>query len=159
MPILESTHGGDAYWPEIGEEGFVTPACDCCFDPNGGCGNSIEMATVARRETTENIQETMTDDILNKARTVCEDRGEHYGDPFTDFSKIAHLWDVVLDCEHPITPEQVALCMILVKVARITQNHNFYHADSVLDVIGYANCLEKVANHHKSEESPGEDLF
>jgi hypothetical protein len=169
MPLLEQTHGGDAYWPEIGEEGFITPACDCCFDPNGRCGDSIHVATMARCEASEEIQETMSDDILDRARTVCKDRGEDYGDPTTDFTKIARLWDVVFRTEKPITPEQVALAMILLKVARITQNPDFYHADSVLDVAGYANCLEKVASDRGSDETvtleemkdafPGEDLF
>jgi hypothetical protein len=169
MPILEQTHGGDAYWPEIGEEGFITPACDCCFEPNGGCGDAIDVATMVGCEASEEIQEPMNEDILDRARTVCKDRGEHYGDPTTDFTKIAHLWDVVFESEYPIQPEQVALAMILVKIARITQNHNYYHADSVLDILGYANCLEKVAKARGSDETvsledmkemlPGEDLF
>ena len=161
MPLLEQTHGGDAYWPEIGEEGFVTAACDCCFDPNGGCGDSIHVATMARCEASEEIQETMSDDILDRARKVCEARGKHYGDPSVDFMKIAHLWEMVFDGQRPITEEQVALAMILLKVARITQSPSCYHADSVLDIIGYAYCLEKVANDRSNEptDEEWEDLM
>ena len=44
---------------------------------------------------------------------------------------------------------QVFLAMIGVKMARICQNSDFYHEDSVLDICGYASCLEKVANFSK----------
>ena len=105
----------------------------------------------------------MSEDILDKARRICEARGEHYGDPYVDFMKIAHLWDLVFDTDLPISPQQVALAMILLKIARITQNPGHYHKDSILDVIGYAFCLEKVATEsghfhtHSSEEDDEDD--
>ena len=155
---LEPTHGGEPYWPEIGPQGFVTPACDCSFDPTGGCGTSIHVATVAGCTTSEENEEAMNNDILDEARRVCSERGEDYGDPFSDFTNVAHLWDVVFKESAPIKPQQVALAMQLLKIARITQNKDFYHYDSVLDTIGYAACLEEVARTKKHKPSD-EDLF
>lgn len=164
-PLLESPHGSDALWPEIGPTGFVSHDADCCLNEDGRCRATDQVATMDRVETTKKVQKAMSEDILDKARKICEARGEHYGDPSVDFTKIAHLWDTVFDGDYAITKEQVALAMILLKVARITQNPGYYHADSVLDIIGYAFCLEKVAtdsgHHHtnSSEEEDEEDMF
>ena len=100
----------------------------------------------------------MIEDILDEARQTCRERGEDYGDPLSDFTKIAHLWDIIFKESAPIKPQQVALAMILLKIARITQNPEYYHRDSVLDIIGYANCLDKVAPTQKAEPCD-EDLF
>ena len=86
----------------------------------------------------------MTDDthtdVLKAATEIVKDRGAVYGHPWVDFSKTAMLWEVVVG--RPLKPEQVALMLALVKVARICNNHNFHHQDSVIDLIGYATCLQ-----------------
>jgi len=42
-----------------------------------------------------------------------------------------------------VTPEQVVLCLIDLKLARLA--HNPKHEDSILDVAGYAAVLQEVA--------------
>ena len=55
--------------------------------------------------------------ILEEAqRIVYGDRGENYGHPFEDFSRTAKIWSAILEIE--ITPEQVALCMVGLKIGR-----------------------------------------
>jgi hypothetical protein len=43
-----------------------------------------------------------------------------------------------------VEPEQVALCMVGVKLARLS--HNWSHADSIKDVAGYAAILSQLVN-------------
>ena len=66
-------------------------------------------------------------------------RNDDYGHPLDDFSRTAALWSAVLGVE--VTPEQVALCMIQVKVSR---EINKPKADNVVDIAGYSRTLEMV---------------
>jgi hypothetical protein len=60
------------------------------------------------------------------------DRQAHYGTPQANFQRIADGWSVIL--QQPVTPEQVALCMAWLKIARLV---NGPHADSYVDGCGY----------------------
>lgn len=56
--------------------------------------------------------------------------------------RIADLWNAYLNGRRAlIAPEDVAVMMILLKVARLG---NGYHRDSVVDIAGYAGVLEKM---------------
>ena len=76
-----------------------------------------------------------------RGRAICEhaaelingDRNAVYGDAEINFRETGALWAVVFG--HDVTPEQVAICMSLVKVARLIHNPN--HADSWTDGVGY----------------------
>ena len=78
--------------------------------------------------------------ILGHTAKVLEERREDYGDPADQFKTIAARWSITLDM--PVTPAQVALCMIDLKLTRLT--HDPRHVDSVVDVIGYAALLREV---------------
>ncbi len=73
---------------------------------------------------------------------ILADREDQYGRPTTLFDEIARIWTVILSFE--IEPEQVALCMVGVKLARLS--HNWSHADSIKDVAGYAAILSQLVN-------------
>ena len=80
------------------------------------------------------LPESARETILQEAdRLVHGDRQGVYGHPFDDFSKTASLWSAVLGME--VTPEQVALCMIMVKISRLMQSPD--HRDTQVDVGGY----------------------
>ena len=70
-------------------------------------------------------------------QAVTGPRQRDYAHPKVNFQRIADLWSVVLDTK--VTPEQVALCMIQVKVARLMNRHT---RDSVIDLIGYSLTLD-----------------
>ena len=55
-------------------------------------------------------------DYLNEAKAIIEDRGMDYGHPSDNMQRTARLWSAYL--EMPITDDQVAMCLALVKVAR-----------------------------------------
>ena len=76
-------------------------------------------------------------EILEQAKQiVCTDREETYGEPENNFSLIAALWSTYISRE--ISPEDVAMMMVLLKIARIkTGKHK---ADNYIDLCGYASC-------------------
>lgn len=92
--------------------------------------------------------------ILDEAKKcVCHDRNSQYGDPEDNFSTIAKLWSVYLtatglgdgqDSWRLITPEDVAIMMNLLKVARIATGTQ--KADSWIDAIGYLACGGEIAS-------------
>ena len=53
---------------------------------------------------------------------------------------IAARWSITLG--RPVTPAQVALCLIDLKLARL--GHDPAHRDAILDVVGYAAVLQEV---------------
>ena len=69
------------------------------------------------------------------------ERDSVYGPPLENHKRIAQLWQVVLGTE--ISPSEVALCMLLVKVARLVQTPD--HEDSYIDLCGYAAIAGELA--------------
>lgn len=73
-------------------------------------------------------------------------RQADYGDKLQNFSQIAMFWQATLAAKiapgQDITPEDVALCMMGVKMARLAKSPD--HRDSILDVAGYAGCYDKL---------------
>ncbi len=85
---------------------------------------------------------TSRSDVLATAdRLVNGDRDQAHGQPAVTFRHIADLWSAHLGVT--ITPAKVAEMMILFKVARLGANP--MHADSWIDVAGYAACGAEVA--------------
>ena len=79
--------------------------------------------------------------MLRQAVAVVANRRETYGDPVTSMTAVARRWSITL--EHPITPAQVALCLIDLKLARLA--HQPDHLDSMVDIAGYAAVLREVS--------------
>jgi hypothetical protein len=81
-------------------------------------------------------------EILTEAGNLINgERDATYGEPLTNHKRIALLWQVVLGTE--ISPAEVAICMALVKIARLVQTPN--HEDSYIDLVGYAAIAGEVA--------------
>jgi hypothetical protein len=78
--------------------------------------------------------------ILGHTAKVLEERREDYGDPADQFKSIAARWSLTLDM--PVSPAQVVLCMIDLKLTRL--GYDPRHLDSVVDVIGYTALLREV---------------
>jgi len=70
------------------------------------------------------------------ANKLVEERGKKYGHPLENFTRIAGMWREILSVD--ITPEQVALCMIAVKISR---ECNVHSPDNMRDIAGYAQTL------------------
>jgi hypothetical protein len=72
---------------------------------------------------------------------VTRDRNLDYGEPENNFADIAALWNVYLQIDaegRPISPTDVAVLMILMKVSRIRTSP--LKEDHWIDIAGYAAC-------------------
>jgi hypothetical protein len=98
-------------------------------------------------------------EMLNAtAGMVGGQRAEDYGDKYVNHMRIAKLWTMWLNERRPdwlsedeqkepeiqITPYDVAMMMLLVKVARLM--HSPGHQDCHIDIAGYASVMEEIIN-------------
>lgn len=78
--------------------------------------------------------------MLKHAADVLADRSNTYGNAGEAMAAIAARWSLTLG--HPVTPAQVVLCMMDLKLARLRCDPT--HQDSMIDLIGYATVLHEV---------------
>ena len=90
-----------------------------------------------------------TEELLNDVQLTLVHRGSIYGSAETNHRRISELWSGYLDTY--ISPEQVAMCMLLVKTARLSQSSD--HEDSLTDLIGYALIYHKIVREMRGEEN------
>lgn len=87
-------------------------------------------------------------ELLEAAIQTVADRGEPYGGVEDNFGRIARYWNAHLVAtgitgpnepgDGPLGPDDVAMMMILMKLARLVNAPD--HADSWIDIAGYAAC-------------------
>lgn len=85
-----------------------------------------------------------TQTVLEEAmKCVGGPRRRDYGTPDENFGRIADLWNVHLKGKlaKPVTPGDVAMMMILMKVAR---QANSPKRDNLVDIAGYAQCASEL---------------
>lgn len=79
--------------------------------------------------------------ILQEAENLIHgDRRGDYGHPLDDFTRTAKMWAAILGLT-TVTPEEVGLCMIALKISR---ECNKPKRDNLVDVCGYAGTIEMV---------------
>ena len=78
--------------------------------------------------------------LLRQAATIVANRRAVYGDPASSMDLVARRWSITLGLT--VTPAQVTLCLIDLKLARLTHDPN--HLDSMVDIAGYAAVLREV---------------
>ena len=104
---------------------------------------------------TEKEKIPVSAELLEEAKKLVEkDRHEDYGDKLTNHQNIAKLWNAFLGTK--ISAHDVAICMGLVKIARLKHAHK---KDSYLDLAAYAAIageIEERTDRHQSFESEGE---
>lgn len=77
--------------------------------------------------------------VLEEAlATVTGSRMDDHGHPYDNMRDAAEMWSAVLHT--PVTPQQVALCMIAFKIARESNNPG---RDNMVDIAGYCWVHEK----------------
>ena len=81
-------------------------------------------------------------EILDTARYYVDgDRARTHGSPEESFSAVARVWSARLGV--PVSPAQVCLMLVDLKVARAWSNPG--HEDNWIDIAGYAACGGEVA--------------
>lgn len=103
-------------------------------DPNGDIDPTESPAWAEETEPPVRAQ------VLRVAeKLVCGDREDQYGAPAENLQRIANYWnDYLYDAvgaRELLEPRDVALMMILMKVAREVNGHK---VDSMVDIAGYA---------------------
>ena len=85
--------------------------------------------------------------LLEEAiKITSQDRNAVYGSPEDNFQNIANFWNAYLTQVPgqgniiPLTSQDIAHLMILMKMARLNTNPS--HRDSLVDIAGYAACGE-----------------
>jgi hypothetical protein len=66
------------------------------------------------------------------AKLVNDDRAQLYGHPLDNLTRAARIWSVILETD--VTPEQVSLCMVGLKIARQVHRET---SDNIADALGY----------------------
>lgn len=101
----------------------------------------LEAAMIAESNMANEAAKQPPMGILQKAHSlIYADRQADYGPALKNFEDIADQWSVTLGI--PVTADQVAICMIQVKLARLMKSPD--HIDSWVDVAGYAGCKQKM---------------
>lgn len=93
-------------------------------------------------------------EFFDDVATTIEERGTDYGHPYYSHQRIADLWSGYLG--YPVTAAQVAICMALVKVSRLSEKP--LHQDSILDLAAYANIYRMVIAEAKNIQKANEEL-
>lgn len=78
---------------------------------------------------------------------VSGDRQNDYGHPIDDFTRAGKIWEAILGV--PVSAEQVALCMVGVKIAREVNRQKL---DNAVDGIGYFLTLTMVQQERAERE-------
>ena len=79
--------------------------------------------------------------ILDEAKKIVNGaRQKAYGSPQKNYERVAVIWSVILGVS--ITPQQVVLCMIGLKIARESHRHK---RDNTVDIAGYAELLDRLS--------------
>ena len=78
--------------------------------------------------------------MLQRAASIVAERRRTYGEPAPSMEAVAKRWSLTLG--HEVTPAQVVLCLIDLKLVRLA--HDPSHHDSLVDVAGYAAVLREV---------------
>ncbi len=77
--------------------------------------------------------------VLSEAYETVKNRGTTYGEVEDSFALIGNYWSAYLGTE--VTPKDVGMMMILLKVARQQNQHK---RDNLVDIAGYAECVGRM---------------
>jgi hypothetical protein len=85
------------------------------------------------------MKQTKKERIIGIAKKTVRKRGNSYGTPHQNFSRIAKLWSCHL--EKDISVYDVGVLFILAKVAR--SKEDMKHDDTWIDIAGYAGATSE----------------
>lgn len=119
------------------------------WDSDFGDDHSVDTSkNVGAPTDTPTETDTPTDtpttraEILDAAKKIVTgDREKQYGKPEDNFAVIAEFWTTYIG--HPISSEDIAIMMALLKIARIRSGN--YKADSFVDGVGYLSLAAEIA--------------
>jgi hypothetical protein len=87
--------------------------------------------------------------LLTADRLVHKDRQDRYSEPHKDYGRVVDIFRAITG--HDLTPEEGALFMVAVKLARLAHNQQRgeLHLDSLVDAAGYLWCVGEIMDHKR----------
>ena len=89
-----------------------------------------------------NQMPTTTEQLFDEVVSIIHSRGAHYGHPIGQHKRIAELWSAYLG--YPIQPNEVAICMCLVKISRQAEDAGL--SDNYKDALGYIAIAKTITD-------------
>ena len=90
---------------------------------------------------------TSRTELLDECAQILSQRGAIYGSSRSNHERISELWSAYYGSY--ISPMQVSLMQLLVKVSRLSETPN--HKDSVKDIIGYAAIYSELHDQYEND--------
>jgi hypothetical protein len=95
---------------------------------------------------------TTTEKLFSETIEILHSRGTQYGHPISNHKRIAELWTAYLG--YPIQPNEVAICMCLVKISRQAEDPGV--ADNYKDALGYIAIAKTITDAMQDENGAWE---
>ena len=96
---------------------------------------------------------TTTEQLFDNVIKTIHERGVRYGHPITNHKRIAELWSAYLG--YPIQPNEVAICMALVKISR--QAEDPAYLDNYEDAIAYLSIGKSITDAMQDDTDDWKD--
>jgi Domain of unknown function (DUF6378) len=100
-----------------------------------------------------NTMSTTTEKLFDNVIKTIHARGVRYGHPITNHKRIAELWSAYLG--YPIQPNEVAICMALVKISR--QAEDPAYLDNYEDAIAYLSIGKSITDAMQDDSDDWRD--
>jgi hypothetical protein len=112
-------------------------------EPNSGRGDTdvdpVLLASSGLRDSNSSQERIWTNILLEANDLVSGERSAEHGHPAPNLDRIAALWHAAFGWD--VTGENVALAMVLFKVARAIAGKT---RDNLVDIAGYARVIEMI---------------
>jgi hypothetical protein len=108
--------------------------------PSIGTGKDFKMENDLNRT-------IKASELLNEANSVRQERGLIYGNPYYNMETTAKLVSAYINTY--ITPDQMAVILALVKIARLAQTSGFENKDSYVDGISYLSIAGECSTYQE----------
>ncbi len=117
--------------------------------------NDIKQSTLDLHDSYDlNASKCSRENIIKHVeKCIMNDRQNTYGTPEDNFQKITDYWNTYLnikDDTFKLTKQDVAIMMVLLKVARMGTSPN--HLDNFVDAAGYSIIAGSFCNSEKETE-------
>ena len=95
---------------------------------------------------------TTTEKLFSEVVDILHSRGTQYGHPISNHKRIAELCSDYMG--YPIKPNEVAMCMCLVKISRQAEDPRV--ADNYKDALGYIAIAQTITDAMQDEDGAWE---
>lgn len=79
-----------------------------------------------------------------------------YGHPWVDYTMVRRIFATLTNYKHNLTVQEAIMFMVAVKLARLMKSldDEKLHEDSLVDAIGYLNCLHMADARDQLVDAP-----